>query len=146
MTAAMRASLEQHVNAEERELWPLFAEHFTCDEQQRLVGRIIGRTGAEVLQAMLPWVIGECQASTSACILQLLILQSTGADMLQALLRRLKGEYQGWAVWADCSLQSTVGSGAAKCYTGLALSCRSSQGKLCGPANCRQAQNSRPCI
>ena len=59
MTAAMRASLEQHVNAEERELWPLFAEHFTCDEQQRLVGRIIGRTGAEVLQAMLPWVIGE---------------------------------------------------------------------------------------
>lgn len=81
-----------------------------------------------------------------ACILQLLILQSTGADMLQALLRRLKGEYQGWAVWADCSLQSTVGSGAAKCYTGLALSCRSSQGKLCGPANCRQAQNSRPCI
>eukprot|EP00891_Asterochloris_glomerata_P008539 jgi/Astpho2/8539/Aster-05573 len=59
MTAAMRASLEQHVNAEERELWPLFAEHFTCDEQQRLVGRIIGRTGAEVLQAMLPWVIGS---------------------------------------------------------------------------------------
>ena len=65
MTAAMRASLEQHVNAEERELWPLFAEHFTCDEQQRLVGRIIGRTGAEVLQAMLPWVIGECQSCST---------------------------------------------------------------------------------
>lgn len=36
--------------AEEAELWPLFGEHFTLQEQQHLVGIIIGRTGAEVLQ------------------------------------------------------------------------------------------------
>ena len=58
MCAAMRATLEQHVKAEEQELWPLFAEHFTAEEQQHLVGMIIGRSGAEVLQAMLPWVTG----------------------------------------------------------------------------------------
>lgn len=58
MCAAMRANLEQHVRAEEQELWPLFAEHFTTQEQEDLVGLIIGRTGAEVLQAMLPWVTG----------------------------------------------------------------------------------------
>ena len=56
--AAMRATLEQHVRAEEQELWPLFAEHFTTAEQEEVVGRIIGRTGAEALQAMLPWVAG----------------------------------------------------------------------------------------
>lgn len=61
----MRATLEQHVRAEEQELWPLFAENFTTAEQEDIVGMIIGRTGAEVLQAMLPWVIG-----TSACIAQ----------------------------------------------------------------------------
>lgn len=48
--AAVRASLETHVRAEEAELWPLFSEHFSIKEQQHLVGIIIGRTGAEVLQ------------------------------------------------------------------------------------------------
>ena len=62
MTAAMRASLEQHVRAEEQELWPLFVENFTFQEQEALVGVIIGRTGAEVLQAMLPWVAGALPA------------------------------------------------------------------------------------
>lgn len=57
-TAAMRAMLHQHVAAEEQELWPLFAEHFSVAEQEDIVGMIIGRTGAEVMQAMLPWVAG----------------------------------------------------------------------------------------
>ena len=58
MCAAMRATLEQHVKAEEHELWPLFNEHFTAEEQQHIVGMIIGRSGAEVLQTMLPWITG----------------------------------------------------------------------------------------
>lgn len=68
----MRATLEQHVRAEEQELWPLFAEHFTAEEQQHLVGMIIGRSGAEVLQAMLPWVTGEfCCLEFAAATIQL---------------------------------------------------------------------------
>jgi len=59
MCAAMRATLFEHVTGEEQELWPLFAENFSVEEQQDIVGMIIGRTGAEVLQAMLPWVTGE---------------------------------------------------------------------------------------
>lgn len=59
MCAAVRASLETHVRAEETELWPLFAENFSVEEQQRLVGIIIGRTGAEVLHTMLSWVKGS---------------------------------------------------------------------------------------
>ncbi|EFJ48814.1 hypothetical protein VOLCADRAFT_60154 [Volvox carteri f. nagariensis] len=56
MCAAIRASLETHIRSEESELWPLFTEHFSREEQQYLVGVIIGRTGAQVLQALLPWV------------------------------------------------------------------------------------------
>ena len=65
MCAAMRATLEQHVRAEEHELWPLFNEHFTVEEQQHIVGMIIGRSGAEVLQAMLPWITGVCSCLKS---------------------------------------------------------------------------------
>lgn len=59
MCAGMRATLFEHVTGEEQELWPLFAENFSVEEQQDIVGQIIGRTGAEVLQAMLPWVTGK---------------------------------------------------------------------------------------
>ena len=59
MCAAIRASLETHLRAEETELWPLFAEHFSVGEQEHLVGLIIGSTGAEVLHSMLSWVQGE---------------------------------------------------------------------------------------
>ena len=53
---ALKVSLETHVNIEEDELWPIFEEHFTIEEQEELVGLIIGQTGAEVLRAILDWV------------------------------------------------------------------------------------------
>lgn len=56
MCSAVRAALETHVRAEEKELWPLFAEHFSIEEQEKLVGLIIGQTGGEVLRSMLSWV------------------------------------------------------------------------------------------
>lgn len=80
MCAAVRASLETHVRAEEAELWPLFSEHFSIREQQHLVGVIIGRTGAEVLQVR--WL--------SRLIMQL---------MKQSVVLVLQ---QGWAV-VGCS-------------------------------------------
>ncbi|KAI5083489.1 hypothetical protein GOP47_0003232 [Adiantum capillus-veneris] len=56
MCKSVRVTLDQHVSREEIELWPLFALHFTTEEQEKIIGQIIGTTGAEVLQAMLPWV------------------------------------------------------------------------------------------
>ncbi|XP_031400784.1 zinc finger protein BRUTUS-like isoform X2 [Punica granatum] len=56
MCKSIRVTLDQHVFREELELWPLFDTHFTVEEQDKLVGQIIGTTGAEVLQSMLPWV------------------------------------------------------------------------------------------
>ncbi|CAI9785395.1 unnamed protein product [Fraxinus pennsylvanica] len=56
MCKSIKVTLDHHVMREEVELWPLFDRHFSVDEQDKLVGRIIGTTGAEVLQSMLPWV------------------------------------------------------------------------------------------
>ncbi|KAK7358271.1 hypothetical protein VNO77_00197 [Canavalia gladiata] len=56
MCKSIRVTLDQHLFREECELWPLFGKHFTVEEQDKIVGRIIGTTGAEVLQSMLPWV------------------------------------------------------------------------------------------
>ncbi|KAM6562011.1 hypothetical protein CsatB_022009 [Cannabis sativa] len=56
MCKSIRVTLDQHVFREELELWPLFDKHFSVEEQDKIVGQIIGTTGAEVLQSMLPWV------------------------------------------------------------------------------------------
>ena len=56
MCKSIRVTLDQHIFREELELWPLFGKHFSVEEQDKIVGRIIGTTGAEVLQSMLPWV------------------------------------------------------------------------------------------
>ncbi|KAJ4767892.1 zinc finger protein-like protein [Rhynchospora pubera] len=62
MCKSMRVTLCNHVHREEMELWPLFDKHFNMEEQDKLVGRIIGTTGAEVLQSMLPWVTSAVTA------------------------------------------------------------------------------------
>ncbi|KAL6571060.1 hypothetical protein OROGR_000610 [Orobanche gracilis] len=56
MCKSIKVTLDHHVMREEVVLWPLFERHFSVEEQDKLVGRIIGTTGAEVLQSMLPWV------------------------------------------------------------------------------------------
>ncbi|CAN6717852.1 unnamed protein product [Malus baccata var. baccata] len=49
--------LTEHVHREEFELWPLFKECFSIEEQERIVGCILGRTEAKILQDMLPWLM-----------------------------------------------------------------------------------------
>lgn len=56
MCRSLHVTLDQHIMREELELWPLFDKLFSVEEQDKIVGRIIGSTGAEVLQSMLPWV------------------------------------------------------------------------------------------
>lgn len=92
MCAAVRASLETHVRAEEKELWPLFAEHFTVEEQQHLVGMIIGRTGAEVLHVMLSWVKGAMTDEESEGMMSSLKSASKATAFEQWLGAALEGD------------------------------------------------------
>lgn len=53
---SLRMMVDQHMYREEIELWPLFGVHFSVEEQNKIVSFILGTTGAEILQSMLPWV------------------------------------------------------------------------------------------
>ena len=68
MPAAVSSRMAAGLSSESPvQVWPLFAEHFTEQEQEHLVGQIVGRTGAEVLQAMLPWVTGKPSLLSPTC-------------------------------------------------------------------------------
>ncbi|KAM3307842.1 zinc finger protein BRUTUS-like [Capsicum chacoense] len=54
---SMHKTLTDHIYREEIELWPLFEEHFSVEEQEKIIGDMIGRTKAESLQEMIPWLI-----------------------------------------------------------------------------------------
>ncbi|XP_052182286.1 zinc finger protein BRUTUS-like At1g74770 isoform X2 [Diospyros lotus] len=51
--------LTSHVNREEIELWSLFRECFSIEEQEKIIGSILGRTRAETLQEMIPWLMAS---------------------------------------------------------------------------------------
>ncbi|KAK9925901.1 hypothetical protein M0R45_023163 [Rubus argutus] len=57
MCKSMYKLLTEHIHREEVELWPLFKECFSIEEQERIVGCILGRTEAKILQDMIPWLM-----------------------------------------------------------------------------------------
>ena len=110
MCAGVRAALETHLRAEETELWPLFAEHFSVDEQQRLVGIIIGRTGAEVLHTMLSWVKGSMDEEEHSAMMVSLKTASKSTAFEQWL--ETQGVVEGRNKGGNASLIGTTGSGS----------------------------------
>lgn len=56
---SMHKTLTDHIYREEVELWPLFKEHFSVEEQEKIVGDMLGRTKAEHLQEMIPWLMAS---------------------------------------------------------------------------------------
>eukprot|EP00241_Pyramimonas_parkeae_P000057 CAMPEP_0114229952 /NCGR_PEP_ID=MMETSP0058-20121206/3200_1 /TAXON_ID=36894 /ORGANISM="Pyramimonas parkeae, CCMP726" /LENGTH=1165 /DNA_ID=CAMNT_0001341099 /DNA_START=82 /DNA_END=3581 /DNA_ORIENTATION=+ len=59
MCTAIRVCLMKHLACEDQELWPLFTTYFTVQEQEQVIGAIVGRSSAEVLQVMLPLIQAE---------------------------------------------------------------------------------------
>ncbi|KAK9278654.1 hypothetical protein L1049_028227 [Liquidambar formosana] len=56
---SMHKVLCDHVHREEIELWPLFRECFSIEEQEKIIGCMLGRTRAETLQEMIPWLMAS---------------------------------------------------------------------------------------
>ncbi|CAK9184752.1 unnamed protein product [Ilex paraguariensis] len=54
---SMHKILIDHVHREEVELWHLFRECFSIEEQEKIIGCILGIIGAEILQEMIPWLM-----------------------------------------------------------------------------------------
>ncbi|KAI3954024.1 hypothetical protein MKW98_017848 [Papaver atlanticum] len=71
MCKTMRIELDKHVYHEEIELWPLFSQFFSYKEQEKIIGCMLGRTGAEVLQVMLPWLMASLSPAEQHGILSI---------------------------------------------------------------------------
>lgn len=51
------STVGKHFQREETELRPLFTKYFTDEEQDKIIGSILGNTRAEILQQTIPWLL-----------------------------------------------------------------------------------------
>ncbi|KAI4343821.1 hypothetical protein L6164_011127 [Bauhinia variegata] len=56
---SMHKLLCDHIHREETEIWPVIREFFSNEEQRKIIGCILGRLGAEILQDMIPWLMSS---------------------------------------------------------------------------------------
>ncbi|ESQ34905.1 hypothetical protein EUTSA_v10006659mg [Eutrema salsugineum] len=49
--------LSEHLHREETELWCLFRDCFTIEEQEKIIACMLGRMSGEILQDMIPWLM-----------------------------------------------------------------------------------------
>lgn len=71
MCISMRKVLCDHVDREETEIWPLFRECFTIEEQEKIIGTMIGRMSAETLQELIPWLMSSLTIEEQKAIMSL---------------------------------------------------------------------------
>lgn len=71
MCKCMNKMLSDHMNHEEIELWPLFREHLSLKEQENIIGRMLGRTRAETLQEMIPWLMASLTREEQNAVMSL---------------------------------------------------------------------------
>ncbi|KAK9090598.1 hypothetical protein Sjap_023775 [Stephania japonica] len=85
MCKTMCIALVNHIHREEVELWPLFTKCLSNDEQEKIIGCILGRTRAEALREMIPWLMASLSAAEQNSILSLW-LKTTKNTMFDAWL------------------------------------------------------------
>ncbi|KAK7291673.1 hypothetical protein RIF29_07000 [Crotalaria pallida] len=56
---SMHKLLSDHLNREELELWTISRECFSNQEQEKIIGCMLGRIRAEILQDMIPWLMAS---------------------------------------------------------------------------------------
>lgn len=69
---SMQNMLCDHIHREELELWPIFRECFSIEEQDKIVGCMLGRTKAEILQQMIPWLMAYLAPEEQDAMMSLL--------------------------------------------------------------------------
>ncbi|XVE54866.1 hypothetical protein DITRI_Ditri03aG0117000 [Diplodiscus trichospermus] len=68
---SMHKLLSDHVHREEVELWPLFREYFSLGEQEKIIGSMLGRIGAKILQDMIPWLMSSLTPDEQQAVMSL---------------------------------------------------------------------------
>ncbi|KAJ7956322.1 putative Zinc finger protein [Quillaja saponaria] len=93
MCTSMHKLLSDHVNREEIEIWSLFRECFSQEEQGKIIGCMLGRIRAEVLQDMIPWLM-ESLTQEEQHVLMLLWSMATKNTKFDEWLREWWGGYR----------------------------------------------------
>ncbi|XP_057806356.1 zinc finger protein BRUTUS-like At1g74770 [Salvia miltiorrhiza] len=56
---SMRKVLSDHMYREEVEIFPLFRGSFSVDEEEKIIGHMLGRTRAEILKEVITWLMAH---------------------------------------------------------------------------------------
>ncbi|MCL7041667.1 hypothetical protein MKW94_004556 [Papaver nudicaule] len=112
MCKMMRIALEKHVYHDEIQVWSLFSEFFSYEEQEKIIGRMLGRIRAESLQVMLPWLMTSLSPSEQHGILSILFKTTKNTMFSEWLAEWWEGidksgmtaideEFDGWPSRAE---------------------------------------------
>ncbi|KAK1359771.1 Zinc ion binding protein [Heracleum sosnowskyi] len=71
MCISMHKVLSDHIHHEEIELLPLFREHFSIQEQEKIIGCMLGRINAESLQEIIPWLMSSLETEDQQSMMSL---------------------------------------------------------------------------
>ncbi|XP_011071734.1 zinc finger protein BRUTUS-like At1g18910 isoform X1 [Sesamum indicum] len=68
---SMHKLLSDHIYREEVEIFPLFRGCFSTEEEEKIVGHMLGRTRAEFLQEMIPWLMAYLSSDEQHAVMSL---------------------------------------------------------------------------
>lgn len=71
MCISMHKVLGDHIHHEEIELLPLFREHFSIQEQEKIIACMLGRIKAESLQEIIPWLMSSLEKEDQQSMMSL---------------------------------------------------------------------------
>lgn len=71
MCISMHKVLSDHIHHEEIELLPLFREHFSIQDQEKIIGCMLGRIKAESLQEIIPWLMSSLETEDQQSMMSL---------------------------------------------------------------------------
>ncbi|KAL2321921.1 hypothetical protein Fmac_026300 [Flemingia macrophylla] len=71
---SIRKLLSDHINREEIEIWPIIRDFFSNQEQGKIIGCMLGRIRAEILQDMIPWIMASLNQEEQHVLMFLLCM------------------------------------------------------------------------
>lgn len=79
---SMRKVLSDHMYREEVEIFPLFKGNFSIDEEEKIIGHMLGRTRAENLKEVITWLMAHltCEEQQAMMSIWLKVARNTKFD------------------------------------------------------------------
>lgn len=68
---SMQKVLSDHIYREEVEIFPLFRGRFSTEEEEKIIGHMLGGTRSEILQEMIPWLMAYLTSDEQHAVMSL---------------------------------------------------------------------------